>query len=89
MDQIGIEGKSEELFREFPVHRWNEKALHFLLDQKKNNLRVAVACSGGADSVFALLLCYSFFKNSLHVLHVNHDLRGVDSKKDAIGSNIQ
>ncbi len=83
MDQIGIEGKSEELFREFPVHRWNEKALHFLLDQKKNNQRVAVACSGGADSVFALLLCYSFFKNSLHVLHVNHDLRGVDSKKDA------
>ncbi|EDY83427.1 hypothetical protein VDG1235_3054 [Verrucomicrobiia bacterium DG1235] len=47
-----------------------------------------VACSGGADSVFALMLVFLYLKNSdrlgsLRVLHFNHGLRGDASDGDA------
>lgn len=47
-----------------------------------------VACSGGADSVFALLLAWHFLRESnsesrLVALHFNHALRGEDSNGDA------
>ena len=48
--------------------------------------KILVACSGGADSVFALLLLYVYQKElgfDLEVAHFNHQWRGVDSKKDA------
>ncbi len=46
-----------------------------------------VACSGGADSVFALLLCQAFSKSfdgkiELRCLHFNHALRGTESDED-------
>ncbi|MBK1877164.1 tRNA lysidine(34) synthetase TilS [Pelagicoccus mobilis] len=49
---------------------------------------VYVACSGGADSVYALLLVYLFLKRNrrgsdLRVLHFDHALRGEDSRNDA------
>lgn len=47
---------------------------------------IAVAVSGGADSV-CLLLLLNILKQemgfSLHVIHVEHGIRGKDSKKDA------
>lgn len=47
-----------------------------------------VACSGGADSVFALLLCSALRKDreppgELEVLHFNHRLRGAAAEEDA------
>ena len=48
--------------------------------------KILVACSGGADSVFALLLLSVYQKElgfDLEVAHFNHQWRGVDSKKDA------
>jgi len=50
--------------------------------------RVYVACSGGADSVFALLLVYLFRSKEnaggeLSVLHYNHALRAEESDGDA------
>ena len=47
--------------------------------------RVGVAVSGGADSVAlltALVELRSALRVSLHVLHVNHQLRGADSDAD-------
>ncbi|MDQ8179702.1 tRNA lysidine(34) synthetase TilS [Pelagicoccus sp. SDUM812005] len=49
---------------------------------------VYVACSGGADSVFALLLTRHYLSGrgrleSLRALHFDHGLRGADSTADA------
>lgn len=51
--------------------------------------RIHVACSGGADSVFALLLVYLYLENKdclqkLRVLHFDHALRGEESRADAV-----
>lgn len=56
----------------------------YLLKEKVD--KILVACSGGADSVFALLLLMSHQKEmgfDLEVAHFNHNWRGVDSAKDA------
>ncbi|MGB0374882.1 MAG: tRNA lysidine(34) synthetase TilS [Opitutales bacterium] len=48
--------------------------------------KILVACSGGADSVFALLLLIAYQKEigfDLEVAHFNHEWRGEDSAKDA------
>lgn len=47
-----------------------------------------VACSGGADSVFALLCVFGILERRdglgrLRVLHFNHELRGLESDADA------
>lgn len=83
MDTGGINQKSEKLFQEYPVSKWHGKASEYLLNLKKTHQKIAVACSGGADSVFALSLCYSIFSDSIHVIHVNHSLRGKESERDA------
>ena len=57
----------------------------YLLKEKVD--KILVACSGGADSLFALLLLMSHQKEmgvDLEVAHFNHNWRGVDSAKDAI-----
>jgi tRNA(Ile)-lysidine synthase len=46
-------------------------------------IRLGVAVSGGADSVFLLRFLAARGKNPLVVLHVNHGLRGADSDADA------
>lgn len=45
------------------------------------NSKVGVAVSGGLDSMLLLQLVTELF-NSVHVLHVNYNLRGEDSKLD-------
>lgn len=57
---------------------------------KKNKLfkkgdRVIVACSGGADSVALLVMLKSVQQElgiSLLVVHVNHNIRGMEAKRD-------
>ncbi|MDA0848866.1 MAG: tRNA lysidine(34) synthetase TilS [Verrucomicrobia bacterium] len=56
----------------------------YLLSEKVD--KILVACSGGADSVFALLLLIAYQKEigfDLEVGHFNHEWRGEDSAKDA------
>lgn len=56
----------------------------YLLSEKVD--KILVACSGGADSVFALLLLIAYQKEigfDLEVAHFNHKWRGEDSAKDA------
>ena len=56
----------------------------YLLREKVE--KILVACSGGADSVFALFLLLTYQKEigfDLEVAHFNHKWRGFDSGKDA------
>ena len=46
----------------------------------------SIACSGGSDSVCAVLLLYALFPHRrarMHILHFNHRLRSEASDKDA------
>ncbi len=55
------------------------------IDEQWNHLKKAtlfVACSGGLDSVVLVFILHKLNFN-LHVLHVNYQLRGEDSEKDA------
>jgi tRNA(Ile)-lysidine synthase len=65
-----------------PIEDWHERAVEFLNCQDDHTL--GIACSGGADSTFALLLVYALFprlRDKMVVLHYNHKLRE-DSDKD-------
>lgn len=56
----------------------------YLLNEQVKS--ILVACSGGADSVFTLLLLMAYQKDmgfDLEVAHFNHQWRGADSEKDA------
>ncbi len=64
-----------------------QKTLKFILD---NNLlesgdSVLIALSGGADSIFLFNFLYKFkrrFNITLGCFHLNHNLRGAESKRD-------
>ncbi|MGD8306475.1 MAG: ATP-binding protein, partial [Ignavibacteria bacterium] len=64
-----------------------QKTLKFILD---NNLlqsgdSVLIALSGGADSVFLFNFLYKFKRRlniTLGCFHLNHNLRGAESKSD-------
>ena len=73
---------SDGLFANCPIKDWHERAVESLNSQDTRTL--GIACSGGADSTFALLLVYVAFPNlrdQMVVLHYNHKLRE-DSDKD-------
>ena len=73
---------SDSLLATCPVEDWHERAVEFLVSQDARTL--GIACSGGADSTFALLLVYAAFSNwrdRMVVFHYNHKLRE-DSDKD-------
>lgn len=58
---------------------------NFLTNEKCEHANIAVALSGGADSValfFALKSLSREFSLSLAVIHVNYQLRGIDSQND-------
>jgi tRNA(Ile)-lysidine synthetase-like protein len=68
----------------FKGYLLESKVYQYLLTQ--NGQKVLVACSGGADSVFALLLLSTYQKEmnlELIVAHFNHEWRGIDSAEDA------
>jgi len=55
--------------------------------KRARSRRVLVACSGGADSVFLLVLLYAFreeLRIDLMVAHYNHRWRGAESDIDAV-----
>ncbi|MCB1123721.1 MAG: tRNA lysidine(34) synthetase TilS, partial [Verrucomicrobiae bacterium] len=60
----------------------HKQAVRYL---EANRAPVGVACSGGLDSVSALLLIYCHFhdlRSRLYVIHFNHKIRGVESDED-------
>lgn len=67
---------SERLLCLCPTENWHERALSALGDSPCDS--IGIACSGGADSTFALLLVYAAFpdlRDRMFVLHYNHNLR--------------
>ena len=65
-----------------------ERVLHFTQEQKlvSRQQKLVVAVSGGPDSVCLLHILVKLrekFDISLHVAHLNHQLRGTDSEADA------
>ncbi len=64
-----------------------QKVINFIAENSliKENDKILIALSGGADSVFALLFFLKFakkFKISISALHINHQLRGEEAEKD-------
>jgi len=79
--------RAEGLLLQFPLDGWNPESLAMLRESPATKQGFGVACSGGADSVFSLLLLYSAFpkfRKKITALHFNHCLRGENSDKDAL-----
>jgi len=56
-----------------------------ILKQLESQTPIAIACSGGADSVFTTLLMwgvYPHLRQNIHILHFNHRIRGAISDDD-------
>jgi tRNA(Ile)-lysidine synthase len=73
---------SNKLLASFPLECWQGRASRAIKESEGG--KIAVACSGGADSTFALLLIHAAFpqcRENIHVLHYNHRLRA-DSDED-------
>ena len=65
-------------------HLLESNVYQYLIKEKVG--KILVACSGGADSVFALFLLLAYRKEvgfDLEVAHFNHQWRGAESEKDA------
>ena len=60
-----------------------EDGVHAILAAFPQNTTYLIAVSGGADSMALLASLYSKDSNGLNVLHVDHGLRGQESKDDA------
>lgn len=66
------------------LNKFKKTIREYNLIDKGDNIVIGV--SGGADSVALALLLEALsaeFKLSLHIAHLNHNLRGEDSKRDA------
>ncbi len=75
-----------ELAKICPRERFEPRALVALKNALTSGTKIALACSGGSDSLALLLLTWGHFpeiKDRLCVLHLNHALRGSDSDGDA------
>ena len=70
-----------ELLSATPLTQWHRSTHEFFVTPSED-ATFAVACSGGADSTFALLLSYAILGSNLKVFHMNHGLRGSDSDLD-------
>lgn len=84
-NQRDIPGNLSELVHELlsttPLARWHRSTHQFFVTPSREG-SFAVACSGGADSTFALLLSYAILGSNIKVFHMNHALRGSDSDFD-------
>ena len=75
---------AKEVLEIIPDSDWHPQAIDLL--SANTDKTWVIACSGGADSLMALLLVYASFlgrQNKLVVAHFNHNLRGKESKDDA------
>ena len=80
---INLEENSQNLFNKSSISHSDPIVINHLKCSIGQNW--AIACSGGADSIFALLLVYQLFpenRKNLTVIHYNHRLRGLDSEYD-------
>ena len=76
---------AREILEVIPETDWHPQAIDLL--STNTNETWVIACSGGADSLMALLLVHASFlgkQNKLVVAHFNHNLRGEESMDDAL-----
>lgn len=77
--------KAKEVLEIIPEADWHPQAIDLL--SAHTNETWVVACSGGADSLMTLLLIHASLlekQKRLVVAHFNHNLRGDNSKNDAL-----
>lgn len=77
--------RSGKLLSHCPLAEWNPDVIEVLNRNLSKSKHLGIACSGGADSLFTLLLFYAAFpllRHKIIVLHFNHKLRGKDSETD-------
>lgn len=68
-----------------PIDSWHSDALSVLKKTPSKKGLLGIACSGGADSTFSLILSFAAFpqlRKRMVVLHYNHQLRNEDSEGD-------
>jgi tRNA(Ile)-lysidine synthase len=76
--------RAKELHDLVPTNLWHPRAVKFL-SNFSNDQSLVIACSGGADSTFCLLLIYANFpelRDRMIIAHFNHRLRGQESDDD-------
>ena len=76
--------RAKELLDLVPTNLWHPKAVNSL-SNFSNDQSLVIACSGGADSTFCLLLMYANFpelRKRMIIAHFNHKLRGQESDDD-------
>jgi tRNA(Ile)-lysidine synthase len=78
-----LSSKAEALYSLYPFESWHHRTKEELSSARQENHQVVVSCSGGADSIFSLLLIHHYLNGSQHCVHVNHGVRGKNSDKDA------
>tara|TARA_B100000886_G_scaffold115399_1_gene77641 strand:- start:1929 stop:3374 length:1446 start_codon:yes stop_codon:yes gene_type:complete len=78
-----LSSKAETLYSLYPFENWHHRTKEELSSARQENHQVVVSCSGGADSIFSLLLIHHYLNGSQHCIHVNHGVRGENSEKDA------
>lgn len=64
--------KSKHLLSQIPLNLWHKSTYGYFEPPREPN-RFAVACSGGADSIFALLITYALLGPKIKVLHLIMD----------------
>ncbi len=77
--------KAGELLKNTPASVWHPLSTKFL--RSSEGMPWVIACSGGADSIMVLLLAYALFpkpNERLTVIHFNHQMRGDESRNDAV-----
>ena len=80
----GLPERAKELHDLVPLDLWHPRAVNFLSNLPKDQ-SIGIACSGGADSTFCLLLIYASFaefRGKMIITHFNHKLRGQESEED-------
>ncbi len=69
-----------KIFSEKAISNFREK---IKLPNINMDEKFSLACSGGIDSIFLLLIISSIVdKNNLLILHFNHNTRGIETDKD-------
>lgn len=75
---------SEKMGKVFSIQRLHAEVLDWI-ESREVDTPWFITCSGGSDSVCAVLLLYAHFphqRDRMHILHFNHRLRNEDSEKD-------
>jgi tRNA(Ile)-lysidine synthase len=82
--QDNLVEQADKLTKLLPHKYWHPDALEYL-SNKRENEKIGIACSGGADSTFCLFLIFAALpqmRSEITVAHYNHKLRGKDSDDD-------